>query len=97
MAILCARQGYAFCCTQAWDEECILEYANVLGGVAECGTRGTCSHDICTTGVYLPTACSPCVVYVCMADTRNICCSDFGEWDAVCVSLVPSACGVTCP
>ncbi|MFZ5890757.1 MAG: lectin-like protein [Myxococcota bacterium] len=54
-----------------------------------------CGHDVCEVGKYLKSGCSTCVDKVCAKDSS--CCSKKGSWDADCVALAKSECGVTCP
>ena len=57
-----------------------------------CGLPNPCTHDVCVTGPPLAPGCSPCAAAVCQVDA--FCCQ--GQWDALCVSEVPNACGQTC-
>ncbi len=54
--------------------------------------NGTCSHDVCESGSALSTSCDSCAATVCAQD--GFCCSS--SWDASCVSLAESYCGVDC-
>jgi hypothetical protein len=59
---------------------------------AACCASATCAHDICAVGAKLASACDPCVNSIC--STNPLCCSS--TWDATCVGLVASQCGLTC-
>ncbi len=81
-----------FCCTNQWDSQCVQQVATVCGQTCP---GGTCAHSPCTTGVSLQNGCSPCVTQICAAD--SYCCSILGEWDVLCVQMVATVCGQTCP
>jgi hypothetical protein len=55
---------------------------------------GTCAHDRCTTGAALNGSCDLCVSAICAQ--RPGCCAGWGAWDASCVALVGTVCGLTC-
>lgn len=56
------------------------------------GGGSTCSHSECATGKRLVNGCDSCASAVCAADPY--CCGTF--WDGICVSEVPTYCGVSC-
>jgi hypothetical protein len=71
------------------------------GGAMTCGTCSAdcgggcppCGRDVCIAGDVFPSStCSACVTSVCAADPY--CCST--AWDALCVSMIDSLCGLTC-
>ena len=53
----------------------------------------SCAHPLCSTGVPLTSSCSSCAAAVCSHDPY--CCSVY--WDSICVSEVPTYCGMSCP
>jgi hypothetical protein len=89
----------AYCCTTAWDAQCISEAESYCG--ASCGGGGSSGssgsgggacHDECTQGGPLDASCSSCASDVCAAD--SYCCST--AWDDVCVNEAAQLCGVQC-
>jgi hypothetical protein len=63
----------------------------------------TCIHDPCITGAALassPSSCDTGVATGCVASVCALqpsCCNQTtGAWDATCVALIPTACGVVC-
>ncbi len=53
------------------------------------GSGGSCTHDLCTSGVKLDGACDPCVNQICTKD--SYCCTT--KWSSICVGEVSSICG----
>jgi hypothetical protein len=81
-----ARPG---CCeTDGWTQDCVDD------AKAKCATGCDCARDPCEVGDADPltAACDPCVAAVCFVD--SICCT--GTWDELCVSYVPTVCGIAC-
>jgi hypothetical protein len=79
----------AFCCEVEWDAVC------VDLGVQLCGLDCAglpCEHDLCEAGAPLDPTCDACATTVCDADP--FCCDV--EWDAICVDLAVSLCGIDC-
>jgi hypothetical protein len=76
-----------YCCEQQWDSRCVAEAGQVCGLQCE-----GCSHDLCSTGGPLNTACDPCVAAVCEADL--FCCA--AAWDDRCVESATELCGLAC-
>ena len=94
---MCASDSY--CCSSAWDAQCVGEVASVCGqtcggsgGGGSGGGTDTCSHAVCSTGAKLKSGCNSCVTALCGAD--SYCCST--KWDAQCVSEVAQFCGQRC-
>jgi Zn-dependent metalloprotease len=93
---ICAADSY--CCTTAWDNQCVGEVASICGqstcsgGGGGGGGGSTCSHSICSTGGKLTSSCDPCAQNICAAD--GYCCQY--AWDSICVSEVASICGQSC-
>jgi hypothetical protein len=68
-------------------------YGAFCNASGQCATSsGSCPHAVCTTGLWLPANCDPCVTKVCSAE-RSCCTS---TWDASCLSLVDTKCGISC-
>lgn len=67
---------------------------------ANAGQAGSCSHDLCSTGVALVKGagtCDPCVNSVCSSAQWNFCCDTVnGAWTAECVDRVTTQCGKNC-
>jgi hypothetical protein len=81
-----------YCCTNAWDDQCVDQaeyYCNTSCGG---GSSGTCSHDECTSGGTLTQGCSPCVDTVCGSDPY--CCNT--TWDSQCIQQAEQWCGLDC-
>ncbi|HET6584797.1 MAG TPA: MopE-related protein [Nannocystaceae bacterium] len=88
---ICATD--AFCCTTAWDGQCVGEVASLCGSNA---CSGACAHSFCDVGGALANGCDAaaanCVAQVCAADAF---CCNLG-WDAQCVGEVATFCGILC-
>ncbi len=90
-AKICASDDY--CCTTAWDSQCVGEVASVCGQSCTGGGGGsTCSHAECNAGAKLKTGCDSCVTDICSED--SYCCTT--KWDSQCVSEVGSICNESC-
>jgi hypothetical protein len=93
-----------FCCDVVdgwWDTVCFNEVVTICGSLVCLESTGVCAHDVCETGVALTSGCddppiSPsCVSAVCGQD--QYCCDPVnGAWDGLCVSMIPSFCGLSC-
>jgi len=92
----------SYCCTTAWDGQCVSEAKQLCGNA--CGTTptptptpppssGNCAHSVCTAGTALTKSCSTCATGVCNAD--SYCCNN--KWDSICVSEAKQLCGNSCP
>jgi len=89
-----------YCCATAWDSVCVGEVQSICGqscggGGGDGGTDGgsSCAHPVCSTGSALTASCSSCAAAVCSHD--SYCCTT--AWDSICVSEVPTYCGMSCP
>jgi V8-like Glu-specific endopeptidase len=99
-AKICATDSY--CCSTAWDAQCVGEVASVCGlstcggsssgGSSSDGSSGNCSHSVCSTGTKLQSGCDSCVSAICGAD--SYCCTT--KWDAQCVQEVAQFCNGSC-
>jgi hypothetical protein len=98
-ATICAKDSY--CCTTAWDGQCVSEVTSFCGKscgggggstTTSGGGGGTCSHPICSTGGKLTSSCSTCAGTICSQDPY--CCTT--AWDSICVGEVGSICGQSC-
>jgi len=69
-------------CGNMLDDDCNGQADDGCGG-------GTCSHDICISGVALVSGCDPCVTQICAVDP--FCCDN--SWDSLCISEVETVCG----
>jgi hypothetical protein len=88
---VCAADSY--CCTTAWDSQCVGEVTSVCHQSCTGGGGGsTCSHTTCTTGKKLTTTCDTCAGDICGVDPY--CCNT--KWDSTCVGEVGSVCGESC-
>jgi secreted trypsin-like serine protease len=91
---ICASDNY--CCTTAWDAQCVGEVASVCGqpcgASSDGGATSSCSHSQCSTGSKLKSGCNACVTSICSAD--SYCCAN--TWDAQCVAEVAQFCDTSC-
>lgn len=62
------------------------------GGSGSGGAGPGCTHDVCSTGGPLTSACGACAADVCAVD--DYCCTT--QWDAVCVDLADEVCDNLC-
>lgn len=83
----------AFCCTTAWDAQCIAEVVEYCSD----WSCTSCAHSPCLTGNALASGCDNTGLGTCVADicAQDSFCCTFG-WDAQCVGEVASICGLTC-
>jgi len=84
---LCAADP--FCCNTAWDSVCVNEVGTFCGQSCQ-----NCTAQICTaqSGPIGDGCNSLCAHQVCASDPY--CCNT--AWDNICVSEVPTFCGLTC-
>ncbi len=47
VARLCLEPGYATCCTESWDRECVERFRSQNPGVCQCGTGEVARGDAC--------------------------------------------------
>lgn len=83
VAHICGLDSY--CCGIAWDAQCVSEVWTMCGQRCDCDAK-------CTVGPPINAYACPCVGELCSHDDY---CTTV-EWDATCVSEVPTYCGVTC-
>ncbi len=94
-ATICRQDS--FCCSTAWDGQCVSEVASLCGSSCggasgSSGSGDSCAHSECAAGGTLVPSCSSCATQICQQD--SYCCQT--AWDSVCVSEVGSICGDSC-
>ena len=79
----------SFCCTTAWDRDCIAEAISVCG--LSCEFCADADHDCCIHGA---PGCNDaaCCGAVCAAD--SFCC--IVEWDTICINEAEGYCNIKC-
>ena len=95
---VCAVDG--FCCSTAWDDQCVAKVPTTGGYMACSNGTGKCAHNMCVAGAKLVANCDvpplasgqSCVGKVCAAD--GFCCNT--AWDGSCVNQVATVCKLAC-
>ena len=96
IAAICA--GQPSCCDTLWDVSCIEAARTVCGSLTCAESAGSCPHGLCAEGVALtpycdvPPSAASCVESVCQEAPD--CC--LVAWDAACIGLIDTACGLNC-
>jgi predicted SprT family Zn-dependent metalloprotease len=87
---VCAADAY--CCSTSWDAQCVNQVYTV--GKSMVCSKGSCAHNVCTTGVKLAKGCDPHGVVTTICNADPFCCGT--QWDAQCVGEVSSIAGKNC-
>ncbi len=79
----CVCGGDPFCCAMQWDHLCVARASQ------SCDID--CANDCCAP--HDAVACNDVDVFSCVADADGNC---YGQWDAQCVQVATTRCGLSC-